>query len=124
MYVVVRRDLPLANQAVQACHAVLESTRAMPLPRDAEHPHLVLCQVPNQAHLLKCQDHLSKSGIAHTVFREPDIGNELTAIATERLTGDQRKVLRRYQLLKSPPTCQGGKLRWLLNCFVSFFTGV
>jgi hypothetical protein len=37
----------------------------------------------NEKQLLKLSERLTEASILHTVFREPDIGNAVTAIAIE-----------------------------------------
>lgn len=98
MYVLVRRDLTPAQQAVQACHAVLEASKF--LKSDEEHPHLVLCGVKTEAALFKAIEKLNEQGIKCQWFIEPDIGNQVTALATEPVYGDTRRVFRNYQILK------------------------
>lgn len=43
---------------------------------------------------------LNKNSIKFKPFFEPDLNNELTAIATEPLQGEKRKVLKDFQILK------------------------
>jgi hypothetical protein len=44
--------------------------------------------------------YLDSCGIKYKEFREPDRNNELTAIATELLYDDNRKYMKKFQLLK------------------------
>jgi hypothetical protein len=60
---------------------------------------LVLCGVPSADRLLGAADFLFRRGIRHTLFREPDRGNEPTALATEPLAGDRRRPLDRFRCL-------------------------
>jgi hypothetical protein len=84
---------------VQACHASLEAARAF-LPPDHEHPHLVVCGVRDEARLGTCLDRLRRAGVRFRPFSEPDLGNELTAAATEPVRGKQRRLFRDYALLR------------------------
>jgi hypothetical protein len=43
--------------------------------------------------------YLVENGIRHAHFYEPDIENQLTALATEPLFGEQRNLMKKYQLL-------------------------
>lgn len=63
------------------------------------HPHLVLCEVPDEKALAYEQARLEALGVRTVSFREPDRNNELTAIATEPLVGEARRPMRRYRLL-------------------------
>lgn len=97
LYVVVRRDLPLAHQAVQAIHAGISSARDL-IPPAAIHPSLVLCTVPDKAALLDMQDRCHAAGIANRIFVESDMGDEPTALATQPVNGKGRKLFRELPL--------------------------
>jgi hypothetical protein len=64
-----------------------------------EHPHLVLCGVASELALAGVAARLSRLAIDHRVFREPDLGGQLTAACTQPLRGRQRMPLRRYACL-------------------------
>jgi hypothetical protein len=96
--VLVRQDLPTAQIAVQAVHAVLEASRKLLLP-DSEHPHVVLCGVASEGRLLRAADHLFRCNVRYALFREPDRANEATALATEALRGERRELLNRFHCL-------------------------
>ena len=95
IYVIVRNDLSNAQKAVQSSHAVIESSRKF-LPINAEHPSVIILIVKNQKKLIKISEHMD---LEHVVFREPDIGNEMTAIASRPVMGDEREYFKKYQLL-------------------------
>lgn len=44
---------------------------------------------------------LKVAGVKLTPFYESDLNNQLTAFATEPITGEQRKLFRNFQLLKA-----------------------
>ena len=94
----VRRDLPLAQQSVQAIHAAVESSRRFPIPPSHDHPHLVLLSVADETELLETCDKLRLRGVGHVSYREPDMGNEMTAIASGLIRGKDRNVFRKYDL--------------------------
>jgi hypothetical protein len=83
---------------VQACHASLEAARAF-LPSDREHPFVIVCGVRDEQRLARCLDDLDSAGIAFKAFFEPDLGDQLTALATEPLSGPRRKALGDLRLL-------------------------
>jgi hypothetical protein len=101
VYVLVRRDLSHPQQVVQACHASIEAARTF-LPEGAAHPFVIVCGIRDGPALVRCLERLCASGIAHRAFCEPDIGGQLTAIATAPLSPEQRLFFRKYQLLRSP----------------------
>lgn len=99
LYVFVRKDLPTKEQiAVQACHAAIESARYH-IPPNAEHPSLVILQVTDEQELEVVSLYLDRIGIRFKGFREEWFNDSLTAIATEMISGEQRKHLRHFQLL-------------------------
>jgi hypothetical protein len=93
LYVIVRRDLSIPQQAVQAGHAVakliLENLAT------AWSGTLVYLGIDSEETLNLWGDKLTQRGIDWTGFREPDIGNQLTAIAAV----DEGKVFSNLKLL-------------------------
>lgn len=86
LYIVTRRDLAPGYQAVQSCHAMQQFA--------VEHEtidrrwfifsnHLALLSVSGEPELLSLLASAIDSGIAVSAFREPDVGNAITAIALE-----------------------------------------
>lgn len=95
MYVIVRNDLSPPQKAVQAAHAAIESARHF-VSDGEEHPSVIILIVKNEAKLIKLYDKIPYDCIS---FEEPDIGNQMTAIATRPLCGKERDFFKRYQLL-------------------------
>jgi hypothetical protein len=98
LYTITRNDLSPPQKAVQSTHAAMEAARAYLKPDD-EHPSVIMCIVKGETKLMMTAEKLRAAGIRFREFREPDIGNQLTAIATEPLTGNRREPLKHYQLL-------------------------
>jgi len=63
-------------------------------------PHLVLCNTSKEK-LHQLIEKLRYKEIPFSLFEEPDIGNEITAIATIPLSGDRRKMFSNFKLLKT-----------------------
>ena len=83
MFVLVRRDLPSTYRGVQAGHALAEFLLHYPHQGQEWNNHtLIYLGVENQAALEEWSKKLDEKNIEYAAFREPDIGNELTAIAT------------------------------------------
>lgn len=78
LYILVRKDISKSQQAVQAGHAVAEYLLRVPNTH-WDNGTLIYLGVKNERELIEWGNKLS-SWIG---FREPDIGNQLTAIATE-----------------------------------------
>jgi len=98
VYILVRRDLASAHQAVQAAHAAISSCQRG-IISDIRHPILVVATVENEEELLRSSVALTNAGVLHTVFYEDDV-KAYTALATGCLSGESRKAFRRYPLLK------------------------
>jgi len=95
----MRDDLSRVYGAVQACHAAIGGGQFL-IPKDIPHPHLVLCKTSSEEELLKIAARLDSEGVRHYLFTEPDIENQSTALITEPVYGDKRRMFRRYQCLR------------------------
>jgi hypothetical protein len=85
--------------SVQAAHAAIEAARH--IPAEDEHPHLVICGVPDEATLVREQARLESFDLRCFPFYEADRGDELTALSIGPLREPSaRRRLSRYQLLK------------------------
>jgi len=92
LYVLVRKDLPVSYIAVQAGHAVAEWLLHDQRWRNET---LIYLGVKDEKELLHWIDKLDFKDIKYVKFREPDIGNQLTAIA---ILGND-KMFRKTKLL-------------------------
>lgn len=95
-YVLVRRDICLAQQLVQSCHAALEAGFAFDAP--AETSSVIVCTVADQEELLAAAERLERHEIATQLFYEPDFGMGYSALATRPLLAKKE----RYALAKYP----------------------
>lgn len=99
VYVVVRTDLSVPQQAVQAAHAVLEMHRFYNGCL-REHPSIIILGVRNEEKLKEVIMKLVRHGkIQFTTFQEPDIGNQYTALATEPIYGADRQFFKNFKLI-------------------------
>ena len=96
----MREDLTTSQQAVQSVHAAIEAAKAFDLDALSDHPYVVILAAKNEQRLHRVRKYLVENGIKHAHFYESDIGNELTALATEPICGDRRELFSKYQLLK------------------------
>lgn len=80
LYVIVRQDMSPSQIAVQAGHAVAE--HMVEDPYTWENEILIYLGVKNLFHLEKWMDRLEFLNVDFTTWREPDINNEVTAIAS------------------------------------------
>ena len=77
MYVLVRNDLSNSQKAVQAGHALAQYLFERP-DTQWDNGTLVYLRVRNEQELIEWQ---TKIGNRSVCFREPDLSNEVTAIA-------------------------------------------
>lgn len=84
---------------MQAAHAAYEAGNAF-YSLAAEHPHFAVCAVKDERRLLHDLAKLKELGIRIIEWREADLNDELTAIATEPISGEMRRHFRNFQLLK------------------------
>ncbi len=84
LYVVVRSDLPPGDQLAQSCHAVAEFGVLSPERFTAwakAQRNLVVLQAPSRTALDIIRVQLLDDGHQVATFHEPDLQDELTAIA-------------------------------------------
>ncbi len=84
--VVTRRDLSIGYQALQSGHAAIDFQHELCVEAkewQTNSNYLAFLTVANEQELIKLATKAILSGIKHTIFREPDINNEITAIAFE-----------------------------------------
>jgi hypothetical protein len=84
---------------VQAIHAAHDAGRFFCTPTDPV-PSVVVCQTPDESTLRHEAERLEARGVRVAVFTEPDRGNEATALATEPLGQDARRMFRKWKLLE------------------------
>ena len=97
----VRTDLPsVAYRSVQATHAGIAAAKAGLIPPSGPQPSLVVLGVPSEEALLAVRDRCQQEGIRCETFQEEDLDKENTALATEPLPQEKRKVFREYKLLE------------------------
>lgn len=99
-YVLVREDLSLEQQTVQAIHAAMAAT--------AEHggltpaTRLALVSVKDRSHLLAMAGKLEQAGARFSLFEEPDHGIGFSALATAPGFHKDFRLLHRLPLWKRP----------------------
>ena len=91
--VITRRDLPIPYQAVQAAHACIDFQHDYPVESTQWHKssnYLAILTVKDEQALIDLIVKASLRGIKYTVFREPDIDNQITAVALEACPDSKR----------------------------------
>ena len=98
LYLVVRSDLPPAQQAVQAAHALTEYLLQHREGASSWHSTsntLAFLSVPTEENLSSLAHKARRRGLLLSEFREPDRQHELTAVAFEPKA---KSLLRTLQL--------------------------
>ncbi len=102
--VITRADISEGYRAVQSAHAAINFTfehpgRAGPWWRNSN--YLVLLETTDEQSLLNIIEQCEFFELKHSVFREPDIDNQITAIAIEPSPLTQKLVRKIPILFKS-----------------------
>lgn len=86
MYIITREDLSPGVQAVQGQHALAEFMITFPGTAKEWHEnsnYLGFLSIPNEASLIELADRAVRKDLRVAWFREPDLDNQVTAIAIE-----------------------------------------
>lgn len=86
------------TQMCQAAHAAHEVGIRYGDPDQVS--SIVICKISSESELLKAAYRIRSKEIPVYVFREPDIGDQATALATAPVNGASRKIMSRYPLWK------------------------
>ena len=103
MYVIGRSDLAPGYQAVQGMHAGIQFIFDHPDVASQWHlnsDYLCFLSVADEKALLEMVSQANSLGLKCSVFREPDIGNQVTAIALEPNEASKRLCSRLTLALK------------------------
>lgn len=105
---------------------MIEATKAFEIERLSDHPSVIILSAKNENRLHRVRKYLIEQGIRHVHFYEPDMDDELTALATEPIFGSRREAFSKYQLLNTKPDAQhtkyarkhsdGSFYRWMGEC--------
>ena len=94
LFVIVRKDLSTSQRAVQAGHALAAYLLHSPNFR-WKNEILIYLGVKGLTQLLNLKRKLDLRGINYVEFHEPDLNNEITAIASD----EENKIFERINLL-------------------------
>ncbi len=101
MYIFIREDISIPQMAVQSCHAAIECANNFGLKDLPDHPSVIILAVKDEAKLHQVRKYLIENGVQHVHFYETDMDDQLTALACEPISGDKRRLFRKFQLLKT-----------------------
>lgn len=98
MYVVVRTDLEKSSSAVQAGHALAQYCIDYPEHQtEWNNNYLIYLVAENEQQLEELLYKLSLKDLEVSIFREPDLDNQITAICC--LTKKNSSIFKNYPLL-------------------------
>ena len=82
---VTRRDLNIGEQATQSAHSAIDFQHEFPDVAHSWHKsnYLILLTVKDEEQLKDLIVKATMRGIKHSIFREPDIDNQITAVTFE-----------------------------------------
>jgi len=99
MYVIVRNDIPKSYQAVQGGHAAAQfMLKHNEVAKLWNNHRLIYVNVKDERALRKMIYKLRRHNLDYASFNEPDINNEMTAIATV-VTEKERKLFKHLSLV-------------------------
>lgn len=81
---------------VQASHAAIQAN----LPNNENHPHLVVIGIKSEEKLKNALNYVKSLGFSVFPFIEPDIGDQMTAFATQIISQENKKFFKKFQCLK------------------------
>ena len=86
LIIITRRDLTPGSQAVQAAHAAIEFQYEHPeiaQEWNTNSKYLVFLSTENEDSLKEFIEKAKQREIKHSIFVEPDMGDQITAVALE-----------------------------------------
>ena len=98
---IVRTDLPIEQQVVQACHAAYEAGLRLATP-SPDTDYSVICSVDSEEELRAAHRALLRQRIPCLLFHESDMDDQATALAAAPVVGDQRKAFKDFPLWSAP----------------------
>ena len=94
LYIITRKDLSPGYQAVQAVHSAIQFAFENPDKTKNWYynsNYIGLLSVDKESDLISIVEKAKEQDIAFSIFREPDLDNEITAVALE--AGSKTKKL-------------------------------
>ncbi len=82
---------------VQAAHAAYESGIYLGQPSE-DYDSIIALEIGSEKELIEVNEKINSLGIKTELFREPDIGDQATAFATEPISGEARSHFKQFKL--------------------------
>lgn len=96
MYILIRDDLQPSQKAVQGGHALAEFLMRGPKDHKWTNGTLIFLRAKNESFLKKWAQRLEDIKLGYALFRECDLGGEITALAA---TTDDPKIFKSLRLM-------------------------
>lgn len=97
LFLFVRQDITPEYQAVQAAHAAYKA--GCVYGTNPDETYFVLIGLADEVELNQVEKLLTTKYCEYVLFREPDIGNVITAMATKPIKAHRKNFLRKYEKL-------------------------
>lgn len=102
LYIVTRSDLSTGMKMAQCCHVALVASQRLQFRKtdwDTIHPFLIVLEVPGRVELEDLEKDIPITETDYVKFSEPDLENEITAIAflSNKVT---KGITKRLELVK------------------------
>lgn len=97
MFIFVRQDISPEYQAVQGMHVAYKAGHHF--KSNPDETYFVLVGVPNEESLEEIKEKLDANAVGSVEFKEPDIGNVVTAVASEPIKAHRKRFLKNYDKL-------------------------
>lgn len=99
-YIFVRQDMKPEYQLVQASHVACMLGVSLPVHISPKNLYFVVIGVPDLAKLEEIRLFLQRHSMDIVDFREPDIGDEVSSLATLPIPSHRRRHMSRFELLR------------------------
>ena len=80
LYCITRKDLTPGQKTAQACHAATQYILDNP-KTNWDNGFIICLEIDSEQELLKLKESLDIKGLNYSYFKEPDMGDALTAIS-------------------------------------------
>lgn len=100
VYFFTRQDISPEQQIVQTAHVALKLGNSTLFKDDPDNTYFTVVGVRNLDGINAVIKILTNFGFEFEAFVEPDIGDQITSIATYPIPEDKRDVLMAFNLLK------------------------
>ena len=100
LYIIVRRDITPGYKLAQACHGIRQFSEEhgeIDKKWFKNSNYICVLETLNEQSLEQLVEHAKIKGVAHSLFREPDLNNEITVLVLEP-SWYSRKICKKLKL--------------------------